>query len=241
MNRQLGTKWFTFYTKVRPWFSCLGTLIIILDFLQYTETYLNNWWLLVYFLAAIAQPILCIMVAVKSSGDYVDFVRFVKGVLLFETIYFAYQQGVQQYIRNNFDIGLALVVFAIVFPLDYFVWYRLNVKYFEKRIIAATTNVASYESDTLQEASQSEQIKATSDADKIVFCRKCGEKLIENSQFCAKCGTQVVAVKNKPKAFVKCQICENSVEHVTYCEIKDDMGTRYRSLCDDCIAKYNAK
>ena len=28
--------------------------------------------------------------------------------------------------------------------------------------------------------------------DKILFCRKCGEKLIENSRFCRKCGTEVV-------------------------------------------------
>ena len=29
------------------------------------------------------------------------------------------------------------------------------------------------------------------DADKISFCRKCGEKLIDNSEFCRKCGTKV--------------------------------------------------
>lgn len=28
--------------------------------------------------------------------------------------------------------------------------------------------------------------------DQVRFCRKCGEKLIDNSQFCRKCGTQVV-------------------------------------------------
>lgn len=28
--------------------------------------------------------------------------------------------------------------------------------------------------------------------DKVLFCRKCGEKLIDNSQFCCKCGTQIV-------------------------------------------------
>ncbi len=27
---------------------------------------------------------------------------------------------------------------------------------------------------------------------KICFCRKCGEPLVENSQFCRKCGTQAV-------------------------------------------------
>ena len=28
--------------------------------------------------------------------------------------------------------------------------------------------------------------------EQICFCRKCGEKLIVNSQFCRKCGTEVV-------------------------------------------------
>lgn len=31
-----------------------------------------------------------------------------------------------------------------------------------------------------------------STSDKVVFCRKCGEKLLERSQFCRKCGTEVV-------------------------------------------------
>ena len=31
-----------------------------------------------------------------------------------------------------------------------------------------------------------------SDVAKICFCRKCGEKLIDNSRFCSKCGTEIV-------------------------------------------------
>ena len=91
MNKQLGTKWFTFYTKVRPWLAWLMVFSTIGDFMQYPDVYLTNWWLLLCFLAAITQPILCIAVAVKSSGDYASFVRFVKGVLLFETINMAYE------------------------------------------------------------------------------------------------------------------------------------------------------
>ncbi len=30
------------------------------------------------------------------------------------------------------------------------------------------------------------------DINKICFCRKCGERLIENSRFCRKCGTEVL-------------------------------------------------
>ena len=28
--------------------------------------------------------------------------------------------------------------------------------------------------------------------DEVVFCRKCGTKLLERSQFCRKCGTEIV-------------------------------------------------
>lgn len=31
-------------------------------------------------------------------------------------------------------------------------------------------------------------------ADQVRFCRKCGEKLIDNSKFCRKCGTEIVEV-----------------------------------------------
>lgn len=30
------------------------------------------------------------------------------------------------------------------------------------------------------------------DTDRIRFCRKCGEKLIDNSRFCRKCGTEII-------------------------------------------------
>ncbi len=135
MNQSLGTKWFTFYTKVRPWLALVSVFSIISDFMQYTDVYISNWWLLLYFIFVIVQPILCIMVFVKSSGNYIDFVHFVKGVLLFETINMSYQQGVQQYIRSVFDGGSAFVMFVIIFVIMFFVWYRLNVKYFEKRVL----------------------------------------------------------------------------------------------------------
>lgn len=39
----------------------------------------------------------------------------------------------------------------------------------------------------------------------------------------------------------KCQLCDRYFDHLSYCEIKDDFGTRYRNICDDCIQKHNAK
>lgn len=132
MDRSRGTKWFTFYTKVRPWLACITSLTVITDFLQYVDVYTSCWWMMLYFFGAIAQSVLAIMVFVKSRGDYRDFVRFVKDVLMFETIYEAYSQSVQQYIQNGFDIGVTLVLGVILFVAAFFVWYRLNLKYFRK-------------------------------------------------------------------------------------------------------------
>ena len=188
MNRQLGTKWFTFYTKVRPWFACITAITVIADFMQYQEVYTGYWWMMVYFLAAPVQPVPCIIVFVKSQGDYEDFVRFVKGVLLFETINMAYGQAVKQYIQNELDIGVALVVGAIILVLGYFIWYRLNMKYFKKRINVITNDYLPDGPNSMTILNEEKIV----DTDKIRFCRKCGEKLIDNSRFCRKCGTEIV-------------------------------------------------
>lgn len=192
MNRQLGTKWFTFYTKVRPCLACFAVISVISDFIQYTDIYLSTWWLLLYFLAAIAQPILCVAVAIKSSGNYIDFVSFVKGVLLFETVNMAYQQGVLQYINSGFAISVALIISIIILLIGYFVWYRLNVKYFEKRILKPGANDFSYAAEHLPYISPNEKEQDMPETNKIHFCRKCGEKLIVGSRFCRKCGTEIV-------------------------------------------------
>ena len=189
MNRQLGTIWFTFYTKVRPWLSCLSVFTVIADFMLYQEVYIRYWWMMVYFLAALVQPVLCIMVFVKSQGDYEDFFRFVKGVLLFEAIAPAYAQALQLYVKNEFDIGIALVGGVIFLLFEYFIWYRLNMKYFKKRRINVITD--GYLTDGSNRITEFDE-EPIADADRIRFCRKCGEKLIENSRFCRKCGTEIV-------------------------------------------------
>ena len=38
----------------------------------------------------------------------------------------------------------------------------------------------------------------------------------------------------------KCEMCGEGCDKITYAKIKDDMGTRYRNLCDSCMKEYNA-
>ena len=218
MNRQLGTKWFTFYAKVRPWLACLMSLTIIVDFFQYMDVYLSYWWMLLYFITGVAQPVLAIVVFAKSEGDYGDFVRFVNGVLIFETINMAYQQGVQQYIKS-FEFGTAFIIALIILVVGYFLWYRLNIKYFKKRILRETPEPATYDFNAVSRPPQfscpnevpktygnyniygndiklQKEENTTTDTtpvqQKAQFCRKCGTKLAEDALFCTKCGTKVI-------------------------------------------------
>lgn len=73
---------------------------------------------------------------------------------------------------------------------------------------------------------------------RISTCLNCGEKLLDGSQFCRKCGIEIIAPTENGE---KCGMCDKLSSHLTYCKIKDDLGTRYRDICDECIKKYNAK
>ena len=189
MNRQLGTKWFTFYTKVRPQFALVAVFSAISDFISYTDVYASNIWLILYLAGAIAQPILCLLVFAKSNGDYVEFVRFVKGVLLFEAINMSYAQGLLLYVTIQ-DFVYAYLWFAIMFVISFFLWYRLNVKYFKKRIVT----IPNYTVNTMpfyQAPYVNNQTGTTNETYQNRFCSMCGTKLKQGSKFCHNCGAKV--------------------------------------------------
>lgn len=186
IDRSLGTKWFTFFTKVRPWLICIAGCALIYDFFKYIDVYMSYWWMMIYAFGAVGQIVLAVMTFMKSRGDYRDFVSFVSGALVYEIIYVTYSQGVQRYINNNFDIAIAIIYAAIYLVVGYFVWYRLNIKYFRKRLIGP--EYADDRNIVAQDYTESQKPESV----KTVFCRKCGAKLIDGAKFCDKCGTKVI-------------------------------------------------
>ena len=83
-------------------------------------------------------------------------------------------------------MGVTLVVVAILLVLAFFIWYRLNIKYFRKRLILSDN--ADGSNIVLQNYTSNQITEAV----KTVFCRKCGTKLIDGAKFCDKCGTEVI-------------------------------------------------
>ena len=193
----MGTKWFTFYTKIRPWLVCLGTLGTIVDFFMYMKLYFAFWWLLLSLILSVAVAVLAIMVFVKSDYNYGDFVRFVKKVLLFEVFQLAYQQAVQQY-SDGFRLGAGVGAFVIVAVFGYLIWYLLNAKYFMKRLTVVKVEDRSApaaeqksEEPAQQQTAEKKQEETPAPVKKARFCRHCGYKLSSDAVFCSSCGKKI--------------------------------------------------
>lgn len=146
MRTEMGTKWFTVYTKWRPWLVVLSACGIFKDFEEHTAIYLGHWVLWPYLLFAITAVVLQMCVFVKSKNNYVSFVQFVEGVLIFEVVMLAYQfamLGVVEKTSSSGEVvgGYELIRFLLVLIVGYFLWYRLNINYFRRRVRANSCDV----------------------------------------------------------------------------------------------------
>ncbi len=193
MNTQMGTKWFTFYTKIRPWFALITMFANILNFMIYTDIYVEHFGLFVGFLGYIANFILCVIAAIKANKDYNSFVRFVKVLLIFEFLFYPIASGIQTYYVNE-DLAATIVCIAIFIIISYFLWYRLNIKYFRKRIITDDLYTDTYDYGAVDDNNDNRNTETTvqnvssEKVSKNRFCRLCGSKIDSETKICSGCG-----------------------------------------------------
>ena len=83
-------------------------------------------------------------------------------------------------INAVFFVIYSSIYFALTFGLISFVWTKF--KYADSKL-----------RDIPEETKDSTK-KFISNKDKICFCRKCGEKLVDGNRFCNKCGTEILNV-----------------------------------------------
>ena len=153
-NKEMKNGWLTFYTKIKPWFNILlGVMWIFLynpiNCIIQTCGIMNNilgvfgvepinWinagserWAnitaIVVCIVSNALPIIIsILCPVLSGINYKKYVNIVKISLLVDLLIIVFLTTV--YIND-------IIWFIIVLLVGYFTWYRLNVKYFEARIV----------------------------------------------------------------------------------------------------------
>ena len=70
----------------------------------------------------------------------------------------------------------------------------------------------------------------------LILAGKMGKTKTENPQSSS---TSSIEIKTTNQGY-KCDMCEHYVDKVTYSKITDDMGVRYRNLCDACMEIHNA-
>lgn len=105
----------------------------------------------------------------------------------------------------------------------------------------------------------------TENAKDALFCPKCGTKFdvsyiinsaswvcdnchtqnISDAKYCKNCGSKKPTINNsETKQFIEengieCDLCGKKSLKNYYVKITDDMGTRYRNVCPDCLEQYN--
>ena len=86
-----------------------------------------------------------------------------------------------------------LTVKAITSAIVSLALLLLNKKYFDRRAHLFVDKAVSTRAQIpVQPSVQPVLSEANTNFDQILFCRKCGERLVENGKFCRKCGIAVI-------------------------------------------------
>lgn len=73
-----------------------------------------------------------------------------------------------------------------------------------------------------------------------VKCPNCGIDVLADEAFCSECGTKIIG-NVKSNATGKCEMCSKDNTPLYKVKIVDDMGTRHRKVCNECLGKYNCQ
>ena len=115
--------WFFFMAKIRPWLGMVLSSLYLLNLLSAAID--GDYTSLLLVIASIvflsASLVVDILVFVKSSRHYGKFVRFMKFALLYEVACVAV-------------VRFGQPDWIILVAVWYFLWYKLNMKYFENRL-----------------------------------------------------------------------------------------------------------
>ena len=185
IDKERGTKWFTFYTKIRPWIYCFALLESISEMMRYAEIYFQYPLLVISLVVEITSVVLCIMIFAKSKGDYKDFAMFADRVLMFEACAMAFQGFVGQYYTEGSAVAFITAVLSGL--LGYYVWYRKISEYFYERVKEVQGNCESNIEVVAPTDDVAIKERKVVTADKWI-CSSCGVGNSPNFGQCKKCG-----------------------------------------------------
>jgi len=140
-ENNLGMKWYNFIVKVRPWIVLAFTSLIFVGTLNSISALLNyqvwgpvlftlNLISIISYVGNAAVQMMLFVSAKKKDKNLLGKIRF---VLIFDICYIMYDTLMRN-IYIGSEVNYIVVNLLVVLALGYFIWYKLNIKYFKKRL-----------------------------------------------------------------------------------------------------------
>ena len=134
-NKKMKNGWLIFYTKIKPWFSMLFGIIWAWLYIPINLDLFNIWWIAGYCTLPILPAVISFLCFTFSGTNYKKYVNLVKVSLFVDlfTISFLVSVDMMEVLGTfgHYAVGWFIVMFLVGYPT----WYKLNVKYFENRIV----------------------------------------------------------------------------------------------------------
>lgn len=138
--KKYGMKWYNFYVKIRPWiaivitfFSLLSTLTDAIPHLFEEVNKKTLTILLVVVAFSFTEIVLQFRVFIASSIERNKLLKYIKDLLFFEVVSMGYYVIFDETFKNVKGLESFLLL-MVAFVIGHFVWYKPNLKYFEKRL-----------------------------------------------------------------------------------------------------------
>ena len=156
-SEKLGMKWFKFFTKIRAYIGVvLGALLALSTFLQLADYFKYGSFnsavviTIVQILCYVSSAIMLLILALKTD-DYEKSVlrgeslfKYIKALLIYEVAYVEFCWVISKYYEGA-ETSLIVITSIMCFFMEFFIWYRPNIKYFKRRLM--TTKMITNENE----------------------------------------------------------------------------------------------
>lgn len=145
--KKYGMKWYNFYVRIRPWIAIIITFFTLLSTLTdaipllFEEVNKKTLTILLVVVAfSFVEMVLQFRVFIASSVERNKLLKYIKDLLFFEVISMGYYVLFDESFKGMKGLEGFLLLMAS-FAIGHFIWYRPNLKYFEKRLNVSTPTI----------------------------------------------------------------------------------------------------
>ena len=134
-NKEMKNGWLVFYTRIKPWFSILLGVIWSGAMIPANLDNFSVWWIAGYCTLPLLVAVVSFLCCLLYGINYKKYVHLIKVSLFVDLFVIAFMMSVDMIEILWKYSHLAFGWFVFVFLVGYPTWYKLNVKYFEERIV----------------------------------------------------------------------------------------------------------